>query len=87
MKKSLSKSAYGGIDGKDYTPYVTDGNTKNISNKTTIIIGIILAAVFAASTAYSGMKAGLTVSAGIPGAILGSGLISIFSKKTRHFRC
>ena len=27
------------------------------------------------------MKAGLTVSAGIPGAILGSGLISIFSKK------
>lgn len=81
MKKSLSKSAYGGIDGKDYTPYVTDGNTKNISNKTTIIIGIILAAVFAASTAYSGMKAGLTVSAGIPGAILGSGLISIFSKK------
>ena len=36
---------------------------------------------FAASTAYSGMRAGLTVAAGIPGAILGSGLLSIFIRK------
>ncbi|MBV8048798.1 MAG: oligopeptide transporter, OPT family [Paludibacterium sp.] len=45
------------------------------------IIGLILAAVFAASTAYSGMKAGLTVAAGIPGAIIGTGLINMFAKK------
>ena len=37
-----------------------------------MMIGIILAAVFAASTAYSGMKSGLTVAAGIPVAIIGS---------------
>ena len=36
--------------------------------------------MFAASTAYSGMKSGLTVAAGIPGAIIGSMLIGVFAK-------
>ncbi|MDZ5001527.1 peptide transporter, partial [Clostridium perfringens] len=49
------------------------------------IIGIILAAVFAASTAYSGMKSGLTVAAGIPGAIIGSMLLGIFTRKKNIF--
>jgi uncharacterized oligopeptide transporter (OPT) family protein len=39
----------------------------------------VLAIIFAASTAYSGMKAGLTVAAGIPGAIIGSGLVKAFA--------
>ncbi len=43
------------------------------------IVGIVLAIIFAASTAYSGMKAGLTVAAGIPGAIIGSGLVKAFA--------
>ena len=37
-------------------------------------------AIFAASTAYSGMKSGLTVAAGIPGAIIGSMLIGVFAR-------
>lgn len=78
--KKLSKDAYGGVNGKDYIPYVTDKSKKGI-NLAVILIGIVLAAVFAASTAYSGMKAGLTVAAGIPGSIIGSALISIFAKK------
>ncbi|WP_461214997.1 OPT/YSL family transporter [Lacticaseibacillus sp. GG6-2] len=45
-----------------------------------IMVGVVLAAIFAASTAYSGMKAGLTVAAGIPGAIIGSGLVQAFAK-------
>mgnify|MGYP004470689663 CR=1 FL=1 len=45
-----------------------------------VLIGLVLAAIFAASTAYSGMKAGLTVAAGIPGAIIGSGLVQAFAK-------
>ena len=40
----------------------------------------VLSAIFAASTAYSGMKSGLTVAAGIPGAIIGSMLIGVFAK-------
>lgn len=46
-----------------------------------MIIGLILTIVFAASTAYSGMKAGLTVAAGIPGSIIGSAFIAAFAKK------
>ena len=79
MNKKLSKEAYGGVAGKDYVPYITD-KSKLGGNIAVLIIGIIFAAVFAASTAYSGMKAGLTVAAGIPGAILGSAFVAMFAK-------
>ena len=79
MKNKLPKEAYGGVHGKDYTPYITDKSKKG-TNLTVIIIGIILSALFAASTAYSGMKSGLTVAAGIPGAIIGSMLIGLFAR-------
>ena len=55
MKNKLSKEVYGGIDGKNYVPYVTDKSKKGM-NFLVLIIGIILAAVFAASKAYSGKK-------------------------------
>lgn len=77
--KKLSKDAFGGVAGKDYVPYVEDKPKKSGSG-IILVLGIILAAVFAASTAYSGMKAGLTVAAGIPGAIIGSGLVALFVK-------
>lgn len=79
MNRKLSKEAYGGVPGKDYIPYISD-KSKSGGNAVVLIIGIFLAALFAASTAYSGMKAGLTVAAGIPGSILGSVFIVIFAK-------
>ncbi|CEQ19939.1 OPT family oligopeptide transporter [[Clostridium] sordellii] len=75
MNKKLPKEAYGGVSGKDYVPYITD-KSKTGANVIVLIIGIILATIFAASTAYSGMKAGLTVAAGIPGSIIGSAFIA-----------
>lgn len=79
MDKKLSKEAYGGVEGKKYIPYIT--NKSNLGgNIAVLIIGIVLAIIFGASTAYSGMKAGLTVAAGIPGSILGSVFIAIFAK-------
>lgn len=80
MDKKLSKDAYGGIDGKNYVPYVTNGS-KSGGNFIVLIIGIILAVLFSASTAYSGMKSGLTVAAGIPGSIIGSAFIAVFAKQ------
>ena len=80
MDNKLSKDAYGGVPGKDYVPYVASGS-KSGGNVAVLIIGIILAALFAASTAYSGMKAGLTVAAGIPGSIIGSAFIALFAKQ------
>ena len=79
MSKKLSKEAYGGVSGKDYIPYVTDKSKKG-TNFAVIMIGIVLAALFAASTAYSGMKSGLAVAAGIPGAIIGSMFVGVFAK-------
>ncbi|MCR8746985.1 OPT family oligopeptide transporter [Romboutsia lituseburensis] len=78
--KKLPKGAYGGVSGKDYVPYVTD-KSKTGGNAAVLIIGLVLASVFAASTAYSGMKAGLTVAAGIPGAIIGSAFVAAFAKQ------
>ena len=80
MKKKLSKGAYGGVSGKDYVPYISD-TSKSGGNIAVLIIGIILATLFAASTAYSGMKSGLTVAAGIPGSIIGSAFIAVFAKQ------
>ncbi len=80
MNQKLSKGAYGGIAGKDYVPYVSK-NSGSGGNITVLIIGIVLSALFAASTAYSGMKAGLTVAAGIPGSILGSVFIAMFARE------
>lgn len=83
-KKKLSKDAYGGVEGKDYVPFITSGDRKG-SNGVVMIAAILLAVLFAASTAYSGMKSGLTVAAGIPGAILGSGIVSAFAKQKGIF--
>ncbi|NLK65119.1 MAG: oligopeptide transporter, OPT family [Tissierellia bacterium] len=80
MDKKLSKDAYGNISGKDYVPYISTGS-KLGGSIAILIIGIVLSALFAASTAYSGMKSGLTVAAGIPGSIIGSAFVSAFSKK------
>ena len=81
MAKKLSKEAYGGVNGKDYVPYISNRHNMTCGGIAILIIGIILAALFAASTAYSGMKAGLTVAAGIPGAIVGAGLVKTFANK------
>ncbi|WP_024294114.1 OPT/YSL family transporter [Lacrimispora indolis] len=80
MNQKLSKGAYGGVSGKDYVPYVSKSSGLG-GNITVLIIGILLSALFAASTAYSGMKAGLTVAAGIPGSILGSVFIAVFARE------
>lgn len=79
MDKKLSKEAYGNVPGKNYIPYLA-GETKQGGGAVVLIIGIFLAILFGASTAYSGMKAGLTVAAGIPGSILGSVLLAVFAK-------
>lgn len=78
--KKLSKEAYGGIHGKDYVPYITDKTRRGV-NGAVLFIGLILAVIFAASTAYSGMKAGLTVAAGIPGSIIGSAFVAALAKE------
>ena len=76
MKKKTKEQTFGKSHGK---------KQNNGSTLAVMIIGILLAVVFSASTAYSGMKSGLTVAAGIPGAIIGSMLIGIFARRKNVF--
>lgn len=82
MEKKLSKEAYGGIAGSKYTPYISKQAKLKEVTPQVIIIGIILAVLFSASNAYAALTAGMTVAAGIPGAILGGGVLAIISKKS-----
>ncbi len=82
MEKKLSKEAYGSVEGSKYKPYISkEAKLKEITPQV-IIIGIILAILFSASNAYAALTAGMTVAAGIPGAILGGGILAIITKKS-----
>lgn len=74
-KYKLSKSAYSGTAGKDYVPYIPTTEAMPEMTGYSIIIGVIFALIFAAANTYLGLKVGLTISAGIPGAILATGLL------------
>jgi len=81
--KRLPKQAYGGVKGEDYTPFVPITETMPEATGYSIIMGIIFAIIFAAANTYLGLKVGLTISAGIPGAILATGLLkSIFKRNS-----
>lgn len=81
--KRLSKQAYGGVRGEDYIPFIPTSEVMPEATGYSIIMGIIFAVVFAAANTYLGLKVGLTISAGIPGAILATGLLkSIFKRNS-----
>lgn len=74
-KKKLSATAYGGIKGEDYIPYIPTTVVMPEVTGYSIIMGILFACLFAAANTYLGLKVGMTISAGIPGAILATGLL------------
>ncbi len=73
--KKLSHNAYGGVHGDDYLPFVPTTVAMPESTGYSIFLGIIFAIIFAAANTYLGLKVGLTISAGIPGAILATGIL------------
>ncbi|GLC29925.1 OPT family oligopeptide transporter [Clostridium omnivorum] len=76
-KKGLSHTAYGGINGDDYTPYVSASEAMPELTLVSIVIGCLFAAVFAAANTYLALKVGMTIAAGIPAAILGTGILKL----------
>ena len=71
----LSKEAYGGTDGDKYVPYIPTTEVMPELTGYSIIMGVLFALIFAAANTYLGLKVGITISAGIPGAILATGLL------------
>lgn len=74
-RKKLSHSAYGGIKGEDYIPFIPTSQAMPELSIYSIIMGAVFAMIFAAANTYLGLKVGLTIAAGIPGAILATGLL------------
>ncbi len=74
-EKRLSHTAYGGVHGDDYIPFVATDVAMPELSIYSLILGIIFATIFAAANTYLGLKVGLTIAAGIPGAILATGIL------------
>jgi putative OPT family oligopeptide transporter len=80
-RKKLSNTAYGDIRGEDYIPFVPTSVAMPETTGYSIILGIILACLFAAANTYLGLKVGMTISAGIPGAIIATGILKGMFKR------
>lgn len=78
-KKGLSHTAYGGIKGEDYVPYVSTSEALPELTGVSIVVGCLFAMIFGAANTYLGLKVGMTVAAGIPAAILAT---SVFRRAT-----
>lgn len=79
--KGLSHTAYGGIDGKDYVPYVPVNVAMPELTAVSILMGILFAIIFGAANTYLGLKVGMTIAAGIPAAILSTGILKGIFKR------
>ncbi|MBO5231644.1 MAG: oligopeptide transporter, OPT family [Clostridia bacterium] len=65
----------------DFKPYIPAEKITPELTVTSIIMGIILAVVFGAANAYLGLRVGMTVSASIPAAVIGMGVIRVILRK------
>ena len=66
---------------KEFKPYVPAEKITPELTVTSIIMGVILAVVFGAANAYLGLRVGMTVSASIPAAVIGMGVIRVILRK------
>jgi putative OPT family oligopeptide transporter len=80
-KKGLSPGAYEGVKGEDYMPFVPISEAMPEFTLWSVLIGCVLAALFAAANTYLALKVGLTIAAGIPAAILGTGLLKFILRR------
>lgn len=80
-KKGLSQGAYGGVKGEDYVPYVPLSKAMPELTAVSISLGIIVAIVFGAANTYLGLKVGMTIAAGLPAAIIATGILKGIFKR------
>ncbi len=80
-KKGLSHAAYGGTKGEDYVPYVPVTEAMPEMTAVSIFMGCLFAVIFGAANTYLGLKVGMTIAAGIPAAILATGILKGIFKR------
>jgi OPT family oligopeptide transporter len=73
---STEKEVSGQVDGPvDFKPYILDDQVIPEFTLKAILVGVVFGLIFGASTVYLALKAGLTVSASIPIAVLSISLL------------
>lgn len=71
------------MDNNNFKPYISDHKNVKELSALTIIVGVLLSVIFGAANAYLGLRVGMTVSASIPAAVIGMGVIrGIFRKNS-----
>lgn len=81
-KGGLHESAYRPLkEGEVYTPYVPAETVIPEITARSVIIGVIMAAIFTLATAVAGLRAGIVFEAAIPIAILAIGVGRMFRRK------
>ena len=66
------------MDKKEFKPYVPNDSTMKELTIRAVVLGVIMAVVLGTANAYVGMKAGLTVSAIFPAAVVAMAALRIF---------
>ncbi|MCK4295627.1 MAG: OPT/YSL family transporter, partial [Candidatus Marinimicrobia bacterium] len=66
------------LANKEFKPYVPiDTNMKELTFKA-LFLGVILAVILGAANAYLGLKAGMTVAATFPAAVISMAVLRLF---------
>lgn len=65
----------------EFKPYISADRVVPEFTVTSVIIGVLLAVIFGAANAYLGLRVGMTVSASIPAAVIGMGVIRLIFRK------
>lgn len=69
------------MNNQEFKPFVPADKVTPELTVTSIIIGVLLAVIFGAANAYLGLRAGMTVSASIPAAVISMAVIRVLLKK------
>ena len=64
-----------------FKPYIPADKVTPEITVASIVMGILLAVIFGAANAYLGLRVGMTVSASIPAAVIGMGVIRVIMRK------
>ncbi|MEW5799099.1 MAG: oligopeptide transporter, OPT family [Bacteroidota bacterium] len=63
--------------GKKYIPYVSAGTDMKEFTLRAVLIGLVMSVILGAANAYLGLKAGMTIAATYPAAVIGMALLRI----------
>ncbi len=71
------------MDNNKFKPYISANKKMKELSILSIVAGVLLSVIFGAANAYLGLKVGMTVSASIPVAVIGMGIIrGLFRKNS-----